>query len=260
MNVVTELLSLGAGVVVGFAVGLLGGGGSVLAVPLLVYVVGLGSVHLAIGTSAVAVCLLSLRSLWAHWRADNVRWKIGLIFGAAGVAGAVAGASLAKIVGGRHLLILLGVLMIAVAVRMFVTRTRGHQNHARVSRDLVVRLVPAGFAAGFVSGFFGISGGVVIVPALIFAAGIAPQAAIGTSLGIAAAFAAATAMSYAASNLIDWRVAGLLTAGGLLGSFAGLMLGRRLASHKTALALTFAAVIGATGLYVIVREMAAILG
>lgn len=259
MDVVTDLLSLASGAAVGFVVGLLGGGGSVLAVPLLVYVVGLGSVHVAIGTSAVAVCLLSLRSLIAHARADNVRWNVALIFGAAGIAGAFAGSSLAKAVDGRHLLILLGVLMLAVGIRMAVARNGNHTKNAKVSRGLILRLVAAGFVSGFISGFFGISGGVVIVPALVLAAGIATHAAIGTSLLIAAVFAAATAVNFAASGLVDWFIAGLLTLGGIAGSFTGLMLGRRLAAHKTALTLIFAAVIGATGFYILAKELTALL-
>ena len=111
-----DVLAIGSGSLVGFVLGLIGGGGSILAVPLLVYVVGVSSPHIAIGTSAVAVALSALSSLVGHARAGNVRWPCASAFAVAGVGGAAFGSTIGKHVDGQQLLTLFGVLMIVVAV------------------------------------------------------------------------------------------------------------------------------------------------
>ena len=87
----TSLLAAGSGSIVGLVLGLVGGGGSILAVPLLVYVVGVSSPHVAIGTSALAVSVSALGNVGAHWRAGNVKWRCAAVFAGAGVLGAAAG-------------------------------------------------------------------------------------------------------------------------------------------------------------------------
>jgi uncharacterized protein len=253
----TDLLSTLSGTLVGLVLGLVGGGGSVLAVPLLVYGVGVASTHVAIGTSAIAVSASAFTNLIGHWRAGNVKWRCGLVFAAAGVAGAFAGSAVAKSVDGQRLLVLFGILMLVVGVMMVLKRGREGDATVRLDRSsapqLLPWLIPAGFGTGLLSGFFGIGGGFLIVPALIFATGMSLQPAIGTSLLAVTAFGAATALSYALSGLIDWRIAALFIAGGVLGGVGGTALGRVLASRKGALGTVLAGVIMAVGAYVVAR-------
>ena len=238
---------------------LVGGGGSVLAVPLLVYGVGVASTHVAIGTSAIAVSVSAFATLLGHWRAGNVKWRCGLVFAASGIVGAFVGSEAAKSIDGQRLLALFGLLMIIVGVMMFLKRNRKGDASVRLDRSsasqLLPWLIPTGFATGLLSGFFGIGGGFLIVPALIFSTGMTLQPAIGTSLVAVTAFGATTAANYAVSGFVDWRVAGLFIAGGLLGGAAGTMLGRVLSARKGALGTVLAVVVVSVGIYVIVRSI-----
>lgn len=112
-----------SGAVVGLVLGLVGGGGSILAVPLLVYAVGVTSPHVAIGTSAIAVSLSALGNVVSHARAGNVKWRCAAVFASAGVVGAVAGSTVAKALDGQKLLVLFGALMIVVGLAMLRKRS-----------------------------------------------------------------------------------------------------------------------------------------
>lgn len=258
----TALLSVGSGSLVGLILALVGGGGSILAVPLLVYVVGVASPHVAIGTSAIAVAGSALVNLVPHWRLGHIKWRCALVFSAAGVAGAVAGSSLAKAVDGQYLLALFAVLMLVVGGSMLTRRGDAGNPEVRLTlesaRKLTPRLVLIGFGVGALSGFFGIGGGFLIVPGLMLATGMPLAYAIGTSLVAVFAFGAATAASYAVSGLVDWGIAALFVAGGAVGGLAGAALGRVLAKRKSALRITFAAVVILVGLYMMWRSLAAL--
>jgi len=249
-----DLLALACGGLVGFSLALIGGGGSILATPMLLYVVGLPDPHLAIGTSAVAVGANAWANLFPHARAGHVRWPAALAFAAAGVLGAFAGSSLGKRVDGHHLLVLFAVLMLVVAVLMLRGRRNGAESGYPKPR-LFPRLGATGFGAGTLSGFFGIGGGFLIVPGLIFASGMEIIAAIGSSLVAVGAFASTTAINYAASDLVDWRVAALFVAGGIGGGWLGARLARRLARTRGALNLVFALAIVAVAVYMLVRNL-----
>ena len=132
MQFLPPLLAVLSGSVVGFALGLIGGGGSILATPLLLYVVGLHP-HVAIGTGAVAVSANAFASFWSHARAGNVRWRSATQFSIVGVVGAAIGATLAREVDGKHLLFLFANLMIVVGVLM-LRRKRGEWR-ARMSAE-----------------------------------------------------------------------------------------------------------------------------
>jgi len=255
--------ALGSGALVGLVLGLVGGGGSILAVPLLVYGVGIASPHVAIGTSALAVSASAFSSLMTHWRAGNVKWRCALVFAAAGVLGALSGASIAKTIDGQRLLALFGALMIAVGIMMLRRKGSAGDSSVRLSRanarSLLPALLGAGFGIGLLSGFFGIGGGFLIVPGLMLATGMPLSFAIGSSLVAVTAFGAATAASYAVSGLIDWQVAGLFIAGGFLGGLGGVMAGRFLAGRKQMLGTLFAALVMAIGFYVTIRGLAALL-
>ena len=252
-----DVLSVLSGSMVGAVLGLIGGGGSILAVPLLVYVVGVKSPHIAIGTSAVAVALSALSSLLGHARLGNVRWPCAALFTAAGVLGAAIGSSIGKAVDGHRLLLLFGVLMIIVAGMMLRRRGGGESRFVPLTRDtaptLGPRLAGFGFATGAMAGFFGIGGGFLVVPGLIAATDMPLIAAIGSSLVSVTAFGMTTATNYAASDLIDWRLVALFVAGGVLGSIAGGKLAHRLAGHKSALTSVFAGIVASAGLYIVWR-------
>lgn len=253
-----DLLSGLSGALVGAILGLVGGGGSVLAVPLLVYGVGVSSAHVAIGTSALAVAASAFANLIGHWRARTVKWRCGLTFAAAGVVGAFGGSTLAKSIDDAKLLALFGALMIVVGIAMFLKRKAEGDPDVRLTRASARHLLPSliggGLGVGLLSGFFGIGGGFLIVPALMVATGMSLPFAIGTSLIAVTAFGAATAASYAVSGLVDWRIAGIFILGGVLGGVGGSSLGRLLAGRKGSLGTVLAAVIMAVGVYVVARS------
>ncbi len=258
----TILLAAGSGGIVGVVLGLVGGGGSILAVPLLVYAVGVTSPHVAIGTSALAVSASALGNLATHARAGNVKWRCAAVFAAAGVLGALAGAAAAKALDGEKLLALFGLVMLVVGAVMLRRRSGSGDPDVHLTqsnaRELLPLLLGIGFAVGLFSGFFGIGGGFLIVPGLILATGMPLSFAIGTSLVAVSAFGAATTASYAVSGLIDWPLAGLFVLGGLLGGLLGVKLGTVLAARKQALNLVFAFLVIIVGLYIVWRGLPAL--
>ena len=260
MDPLTLVAALAAGAAIGLVLGLVGGGGSILAVPLLVYLVGVSSPHAAIDTAAVAVALNAAASLAGHARAGNVKWPCALVFAGAGIAGALIGAEAGKAMDGSKLLALFGVLMIAVGT-MMLRRRRGDEDPAvRLTRasagHLLPRLVPAGLGVGLLAGFFGIGGGFLIVPALLAATHMPIGVAIGTSLVVVTALGASTAASYALSGYVDWTLVGLMTLGGVAGAIPGQWASRRLGSKKRLLNAGFAALVIATGIYILAQGAA----
>ncbi len=253
------LPALGSGALIGLVLGLVGGGGSILAVPLLVYFVGVKSPHMAIGTAAVAVALNALSGLAGHARAGAVKWPCALVFAGSGALGAALGAELGKATDGARLLALFGGMMIVVGLSMLRPRRSPENPDVRLRRDsagyLLPRLIPAGLVVGALAGFFGIGGGFLIVPALILATGMPLRNAVGTSLVVVSTLGFTTAASYAFSGEVDWWLVALLLAGGVVGSLSGIALGKCLAGHKRAMELGFAAVVIAVGAYVALRGL-----
>lgn len=137
-----DILAIGSGALVGFVLGLIGGGGSILAVPLLVYVVGVRSAHVAIGTSSVAVALSVLSSLIGHARAGNVRWPCALVFAACGMVGASLGSTIGKSFDGQRLLTLFGILMIVVALLMLRKPKGGIKEFVPLTRKSATAIAP----------------------------------------------------------------------------------------------------------------------
>lgn len=259
MDTAVILAALVSGGVIGLILGLVGGGGSILAVPLLIYVVGVGSPHAAIGTAAVAVTVNALASLLGHARAGRVKWRCAGVFAISGMVGAALGAELGKAFDGTRLMILFGLLMIGVGVAMLRKRRTAEAPDVRLTRDsaaaLLPRLVPIGLGVGLSAGFFGIGGGFLIVPGLILATAMPLRFAIGTSLVVVSALGLTTATSYAASGLVDWGVTGLLVAGGIGGTIAGIALSKLLGTRKGLLERGFAGVVIIVGGYVIASSM-----
>jgi uncharacterized membrane protein YfcA len=216
--------AVASGALVGFSLGLVGGGGSILATPLLLYVVGVAQPHIAIGTGALAVSVNAFANLTGHARAGNVRWRCAVIFAVVGTLGAFAGSSLGKLVDGNRLLFLFGLVMVAVGAMML----RPRRENAAVEREanLATCLLTAAvaFLAGMASGFFGVGGGFLIVPGLMLA----------------------TRMP-----MVDWRIAGEFIAGGIVGGLVGMMLANRLAHGKDTLKRIFAVLIFVVATYVL---------
>lgn len=254
-----DLLATASGVLVGFVLGLVGGGGSVLAVPLLVYVVGVPSPHVAIGTSAVAVAVSALANLIGHARSGHVKWPCALVFATAGVVGAAIGSTLGKQFDGQKLLTLFGALMIAIAAFMFWNRNTEGNISVRLTSGSAPKLMPwllaYGSGVGVLAGFFGIGGGFLIVPAIMAATGMPLIFAIGSSLVSVFAFGLITAGNYAVSGLIDWELVVFFIGGGIIGGIFGQFAARALASKKQLLASMFAMFVAGVGAYVVWRGL-----
>lgn len=255
MTMAQDLLGLACGALVGFSLGLVGGGGSVLAVPLMVYVVGVPSAHVAIGTSAVAVAVNAAVNLSAHARSGNVRWACALVFAVSGVAGAFAGTIFGKMIDGHKLLALFAVLMLVIGAMMLRTRSRIGAPGVHLNWSNFPAVGGLGLATGMLSGFFGIGGGFLIVPALMLATGMSILNAVSSSLVAVTAFGATTAASYAWSGLVNWPLAGIFVAGGILGGLAGVHAARHLAGRRGMLNVVFAAIIICIGVYMLVHSL-----
>jgi uncharacterized membrane protein YfcA len=255
ISTMQSVLGLASGMLVGFSLGLVGGGGSILAVPLMVYVVGVSDAHVAIGTSALAVAANAAMNLSNHARGGGVRWSCALVFAGAGTAGAFAGSIIGKMLDGQKLLALFALLMLVIAVLMLKTRSRIGLPDARMSWANTPAVVGLGLATGTLSGFFGIGGGFLIVPALMLATDMSVMNAISSSLVAVTAFSLTTAASYAWSGLIFWKLAGLFVAGGIAGGLIGTRSARLLAGRRGALNIVFAVVIIAVALYMLARNL-----
>ncbi|MGC9259312.1 MAG: sulfite exporter TauE/SafE family protein [Phycisphaerae bacterium] len=242
-----------SGAIVGFSLGIIGGGGSILAVPLLLYWVGISDPHVVVGTTALAVSLIAFFDLIPHARAGNVRWAPALRFAAAGITGALVGAQLGKAVNGKYLLILFAFLMFGVAAAMF--RSRRHTPSALVPCQHRGYVYAYGGGVGILSGFFGIGGGFLIVPGLMRSAKLPILNAIASSLVAVGALGAATAMSYAWVGLVDWRVAAEYLVGGVIGGWLGEHSAARLGRHKGILNDIFVVVVALVASYMLWREI-----
>lgn len=246
-----------SGGLVGFTLGLVGGGGSILAVPLMVYLVGVPSPHVAIGTSALAVAANALTGLASHARAGTVKWRCGLIYAGAGVAGALAGSTLGKAIDGQKLLFAFALLMVVVGVLMLRGRGDLGVEGAACNRTNVGKVAGFGLGTGAFSGFFGIGGGFLIVPGLIASTRMPMLNAVGTSLVAVAAFGLTTASNYAWSGLIDWSLAAIFIGGGIIGGIGGTKLARRLSGTGT-LTTVFACLIFIVAAYMLWKSAAAL--
>lgn len=260
LTLLQYLLGVAAGGLVGFTLGLVGGGGSILAVPLMVYLVGVEQPHVAIGTSALAVAINAAFNLAHHARRGHVKWPCASVFAGTGMLGALAGSTLGKQVDGQALLALFALLMLVIAFLM-LRQGQGVGNSAVVlGRSNAGRLVGTGAAAGALSGFFGIGGGFLIVPGLIAATGMPMLYAIGSSLVAVLAFGLTTTINYALSGLVDWVLAAVFVAGGVLGGWFGTRLAVRLSVQRRALTWVFAGIVIVSALYMLLRSLPPLVG
>jgi uncharacterized membrane protein YfcA len=250
---IQDVLAVLSGSAVGFSLGLIGGGGSILAVPLLLYVVGIRDAHVAIGTSALAVSVNAFGNLIGHWRAGNVKWPCAATFAVAGIIGAAIGSSVGKLVDGQKLLFLFALAMIAIGAAMLRPRAAAGNPDVRMTPWIAARLIVIALVVGAISGFFGIGGGFLIVPGLMLGSGMPILNAIGSSLFSVGSFGLTTAVNYALSGLVDWTIALLFIAGGIAGGIPGMRAAMRLAANRRMLTYIFAGVIFAVAAYMLVR-------
>lgn len=220
-------LAVALSVLVGVSLGLLGGGGAILMVPLLVYVAG-QSPNDAIATSLLVVGVTSVVAVISYARAGQVRWKVTAIFGVAAMAGAYAGGLLSHYIPGSVLLVMFAVVMIGAGVAMLRPRTAAAEDHPLRP----VRAVMLGAVVGVISGLVGAGGGFLLVPALALLAGLPMQSAVGTSLLIIAMQSFAGLGGHLASVGIDWPVAGMITAAAVIGALIGAPLAERIPPER----------------------------
>lgn len=247
-----------SGGLVGFTLGMFGGGGSILAVPLMMYVVGVPSAHLAIGTSALAVAANAFANLIGHARLGNVKWRCAGMFSVAGIFGALIGSTAGKLVDGQKLLVLFALLMLVVGFTMLRKRHAEGNPDAQCVMENAPKVIGIGGLTGIFSGFFGIGGGFLIVPGLIAATGMPIIFAIGSSLVAVTAFGLTTALSYAVSGYADFVLATIFIGGGIVGGFVGAVSARHLAARKGALNTLFALMIFAVALYMLYHSSGAL--
>jgi uncharacterized membrane protein YfcA len=250
--------TLASGALVGLLLALFGGGGSVLAAPLLLYAVGVTNPHIAIGTASTAVAANAAFNLMGHWRGGRVKWPCAITFALAGLAGSLIGSSLAKLVDGQHLLIAFAIAMAAIGASMLRRPKSEGDPDVHISLPIVLRLAPLGLVTGLAAGFFGIGGGFLIVPGLMLATGMNMAFATASSLVSVAIFGAATSLNYALSGLVDWRLAGLLLGGGIIGGITGLMLAKKLAARQLILRRAFAILVMLVAAYVAWRAISSL--
>jgi uncharacterized membrane protein YfcA len=269
------LLSLVFGSLVGFSLGLTGGGGAIFAVPLLVYGVGLPARE-AVGVSLVTVGATSAAGFLQRWRLGLVEFPTGLLFAVAGMIGAPLGAALAERIPNPVLLGLFSILMVVVAVRIWrkagdataslpviqpidepgPTCRRDPEGVLRLTSRCAMLLAAVGLATGVLSGLFGVGGGFIIVPALVLFSGMGIQRAVGTSLLVITLVSiSGTASFWAAGQNLPLQTVLLFTAGGVAGLLLGAALARRLAG--AVLQRVFAAAILAVAGFVLVHTLLA---
>lgn len=251
------VLGAASGSLVGFTLGLVGGGGSILAVPLMVYLVGVASPHVAIGTSALAVAANAGANLIPHARQGTVKWRCASMYALAGVVGAYGGSTLGKAFDGQHLLFLFALLMLVVGALML--RNRGNLGNPDVQcgRENAPKVIAYGSATGLFSGFFGIGGGFLIVPGLMASTGMPMINAVGSSLVAVTAFGLTTALNYAFSGLVDWGLAATFIGGGIIGGVAGAAASKRMSNYKGLLNSIFAVLIFGVALYMLWKSWSA---
>ena len=272
------LAALGLGLLIGLVIGALGGGGSILTVPVLVFLLGLSAQEATSG-SLVIVGVTAVVASAAHARTGGTRWRIALTIGAAGVPASVLGTRLNRLVDENVLLLCFAALMLVAAVGMLLRSSEHHDDDDRQDHDLagggdrggsgtatairppdvsastgrsaVLRLVLVGLLIGFLTGFLGVGGGFVIVPVLVIALRLPMSVAVGTSLLVIALNSGVALLARAGQGAFDWEVIGPFTLTAVAGSLAGKKIAERVANNT--LTRAFAVLLVLVAGYVAVR-------
>ncbi|GAB6067663.1 sulfite exporter TauE/SafE family protein [Methylothermus subterraneus] len=248
------LLAIFLSLLIGLSLGLLGGGGSILTVPILVYVLHL-EVKEAIATSLLVVGATSAVAMIQHAWQGAVSWRVGPIFGAAGMAGAFLGGWVARFIPSPLLLLSFALIMLATAWAMLRNGSkaeRPRQEGECVDCLPLARIVLDGLVVGAVTGLVGAGGGFLVVPALTLLGGLPMHLAIGTSLLVIALKSLAGFLGYLSHVSVDYALAGVVTGSAVAGSLVGGWLAHRLkAGH---LRRGFAWFVIAMAVYILVRQ------
>lgn len=249
-------LGLALALLVGLSLGFFGGGGSILTVPLLVYVFGLDP-KTAIASSLVIVALASLGGAVSHLRAGNVRLRTAAIFGSAGIAGAYAGGRISAWIDGQVLLLLFAAMMVLTALAMWRGRRGSERDESRdTGRRDMLKLLAQGGTVGSFTGLVGAGGGFLIVPALSLFAGLPLRAAVGTSLIVIVMNSLAGFAGYATHVTIDAVLVVEVAASAVVGSLIGARLATRVS--PASLRRGFAGFVLVMGTSILLREGAAV--
>ena len=261
MRVTFSFLAIPLGLVVGVTLGTLGGGGSILTVPALVYLIGENPQH-ATTASLVIVGVTAITGTAGHARAGRVRWGAGLVFGIVGAAGSLLGSVLNRLVDPDVLLLGFAGLMGLTAAAMLQRSWRhgpakSHPfrgSEGSLTTRRVLEVVSAGTVVGFMTGFFGVGGGFVIVPALVLVLRFDMPTAVGTSLLVIAINALVALATRVVTTGVAWRVVLPF----MLASLVGVVMGKLVADRSSTSGLTrcFAALLVAVAGYTLVRSLA----
>lgn len=248
------IIAILLGTLIGLSLGAIGGGGSILTVPILVYIIGQDA-HAATATSLAVVGTTALAGAIPHWRAGRVSLATALPFGAAGIAGAFVGAWANHLLPSWLILGLFGLLMLAVAILMFTGKKVQASTPATeaASWGRWARIIGAGLLVGVMTGFFGVGGGFLIVPALVLVLGLSMRTAVGTSLVVIAINSASGLVAHLRYGSLDVVTSGLFIVGGALGALAGARLSGRLDEQK--LQRGFAVFIAVVGLWLTINNL-----
>ena len=253
---ITIALALGA--VIGALLGLLGGGGSILAVPALVYILGLG-VEKAIPKSLIVIGIASAVGALPKVRARQVQWRLAGIFAAVGIPATFLGAAISKHLPQPTLLVGFALVMVVAGIRML--QDKGNTGTACTVGDdginwrrCAPRSIPAGILVGLLTGLFGVGGGFLIIPALVLMLGVEMPIAIGTSLLIIVANSAAGVVSHLGGDSIDWSITAAFVGTAIVGSLIAGHYGTRL--DTTRLQHWFAYFVFAVAAYVLLDTFA----
>lgn len=247
----TLILTLLLSILIGLSLGLLGGGGSILTVPILTYVAGLDPKE-AIAASLFVVGVTSAVSAINHARNRRVKWRTGVIFGAAGMAGAFGGGLLGGYIPSVVLMVAFALMMIATSIAMIRGR-KGSAGEAK-DRDLPLgRVILDGLVVGVITGLVGAGGGFLVVPALALLGGLSMPVAVGTSLVVITMKSFAGLAGYLTSVELDWALVGAVTVAAILGS----LLGSRLAGRipEALLRKGFGVFVLVMGVFVLIQEL-----
>ncbi len=244
------LIALVLALPVGLVLGLLGGGGSVLTVPLLLYGVGLEDKE-AIATSLLVVSVTSVFAAVPHARAHHVRWRTAAIFGVAAMLGAYVGGNVAQFVPGPLLLLAFAIMMLVTAVKMWKGRKESKQREDAGTSAWKLPLI--GLAVGFFTGLVGAGGGFLIVPALTLLGGLSIHDAVGSSLVVISANSIAGFAGYVTHIHIDYPLAALFIVGAVFGSLIGALFSARVSRER--LRRGFAVFVAVMGVFIVVKEL-----
>jgi len=251
-----NLVGAGLGALVGVALGMLGGGGSILTVPIFVYVLGFGT-KVSIAMSLGVVAIVSVFGATAHWRAGNVDVRVAIVFGSVAMVGTYLGARLAAFVSGEVQLMLFAGVMLAAAFAMM--RPRNFEpNEPKRGLGPALLIAGEGLAVGILTGLVGVGGGFLIVPALVILGGLSMKQAVGTSLMVIALKSTAGFVGYLGQVEIPWVFMFSFAAVASIGILAGTMLSK-FVSHA-ALQRAFAVLLIVMGGAILYANRATLIG